>query len=98
MSLDLVKIEFQPVSEQTEDPAKAWAKLTLRFRDSETDHWPSIALDLLLTRARDRTIAEYEAEARARARTILREALAALQAHDVAQLEEIARMHRLDLR
>jgi hypothetical protein len=62
--------------------------MTLLSTDSETGLSPSVELGLLLTARADTTIAELEREATDLAKTILREALALIEAQSVASLIE----------
>ena len=90
MTLEFSKIDFDGIGKTAGSPTLMWSHLLLAFRDTENDHHPSVELTLLLTRRPETTIAELELEARDRAKTILKEALAVVEANDLAALRGIA--------
>jgi hypothetical protein len=86
MALEFHDVEFDNIGRKAAQRDLTWSVLTLAFRDTETNHHPSAALTLLLPIRPEMTVAELEAEARTRGKTLLEAALAALQEKDVGAL------------
>ena len=97
MPLKFEEIRFDGIGRKAGRADLMWSNLHLGFKDSETDHHPSIEMTLLLSKSPAATIAELEKQARDRAKSILSEALALLEEHDVASLFHIeAEMDRAE--
>ena len=88
MTLNFHAITFNALHGKPNRKNKAWSKLTLLFTDSETGLFPGVELGLLQTAHGSTTIAELEREATDLAKTILREALALIEAQNVTALLE----------
>jgi hypothetical protein len=74
MALGFHQITFNALRGKPGLKNRAWSKMVLLYKDSETGLFPSIELGLLQTARADTTIAELEREATNLAKTILREA------------------------
>jgi hypothetical protein len=86
MALEYDRITFNPARQKAVRRDLVWSRLILNFKDTETDHHPSIELTLLQTMRPETTISAIESEATDHAKTILRAALSVLEENDVTSL------------
>jgi hypothetical protein len=86
MALEFSSVDFRIGEHGAEHPLR-WCSLMLKFRDTEIGHVTSVEAHILVTVRPELSIAEVGAQARGRAMTILREALAALEANEITDLE-----------
>lgn len=89
MTLDFHSVVSSGINERSADPNLMWWSLEISFKDTVLDNTPSVAFCLPVGRTPETTIAAIDREARDRAKTILREALALLEANDVEQLRNM---------
>ena len=89
MTIEFFDIALDSIGKPGATRDTMWACLRLKFRDTDTDHCPSIDLHLPVTKRPERTIAELENEVRDHAKTILREALALVEERDIESLRDL---------
>lgn len=87
MKAKLERAHFEPSSKYPAAHERMWSEITCSFSWPDREERPF--LDIFVNQARDRdaTYAELEKRARDQAIALLREALAQLEAHELADLD-----------
>ncbi|MBX9701256.1 MAG: hypothetical protein K2X74_17610 [Acetobacteraceae bacterium] len=88
MTIGFETIELGDMGDRTNRPDLMWAYLYLHLEDHSLDHKPTVRVRLPVTRRPETTMRDIETEARDRAVTYLRAALALLEANSIAELAE----------
>lgn len=87
MKAELVSARFEPSNAAKGDPEAMWSEVQYAFRWPDRPEWPYMRILVRQKRDRDATYAELERRAQDQAIAVLREALAQLEAHSLADLD-----------
>jgi len=86
MKPKLEYVRFEPSGGHLAEHGRMWSEIMCSFSWPDREDRPSIEILVNQTRDRDATYAEFEQRAQDQAIALLREALAEIEAHGLAEL------------